>query len=249
MRRPRDRAPIWTRPAPGSRRPRLTREQIAAAAFAIADREGFAAVSMRRIAQELGAGTMTLYHYVRTKDDLLALMDDSIMAEVLIPPAEVPKGWREGLAMIARRTRDAFLRHPWAMHALQGARLGPNGLKHIEQSMAVLSGSPLDQASRLALSWVLDDFVFGWVLRTLEAPTTMLFDVRAINSLVRAHLASGDFPHMAAWIGDEAPSEAFARAARTMDDEQRFEFGLAALLDGVDGKVPLTGKPAARRRR
>ena len=88
---------IWDRPEPGSRRPRHTREQIAAAALAIADREGFEAVSMRRVAAEVGAGTMTLYHYVRTKDDLIDLMDDAIMGEVLIPDGELPATWREAM--------------------------------------------------------------------------------------------------------------------------------------------------------
>src|SRR5215207_5547112 len=70
-----DDMPIWARPEPGERRPAHTREKIAETAIAIADAEGFEAVSMRRIAAELGAGTMTLYHYVRTKDELVALMD------------------------------------------------------------------------------------------------------------------------------------------------------------------------------
>lgn len=69
-----DHLPISLRPEPGERKPRLTRDRIAEAALAIADRAGFEAVSMREVAGRLGAGTMTLYHYVRTKDDLVALM-------------------------------------------------------------------------------------------------------------------------------------------------------------------------------
>ena len=82
-----ERLPIWLRAEPVRRKPRFTREAIAAAAFAIADAKGFEAVSMRGIAAKLGAGTMTLYHYVRTKDDLVALMDDALMGEILIPAA------------------------------------------------------------------------------------------------------------------------------------------------------------------
>src|SRR4051812_43136392 len=70
---------LWTRPSPSARRPRFTRDEIAATAMRIADTEGFAAVSMRRIASELDSGTMTLYHYVRTKDELLTLIVDTIM--------------------------------------------------------------------------------------------------------------------------------------------------------------------------
>src|SRR5262244_701385 len=121
--------PIWARPEPGGRRPRFTRQQIAAVALAIADAEGFDAVSMRRIAAELGAGTMTLYYYVRTKDELIALMDDAIMGEILIPEDEIPEGWREGMAEIARRSHAIFVRHPWSLESLRNAEGGPNALR------------------------------------------------------------------------------------------------------------------------
>ena len=71
---------VWTRPERGRRRPRYTRDEIAAAAIRVADAEGFDELSMRRLASELGAGTMTLYHYVRTKDELLALVHDAVMS-------------------------------------------------------------------------------------------------------------------------------------------------------------------------
>src|SRR6185436_15098966 len=96
---------IWERPEPGARRPRYTREQIARTALAIADAEGFEAVSMRRVASELGAGTMTLYHYVRNKDELIELMDDAMMSELIVPDDEMPSDWREALTAIARRSR------------------------------------------------------------------------------------------------------------------------------------------------
>jgi len=77
---------LWAR---STRRPKHTREQIAATALAIADAEGIEAVTMRRIAAELGAGTMTLYHYVASKAELTALMLDAIMAEQLAPVADL----------------------------------------------------------------------------------------------------------------------------------------------------------------
>src|SRR5205814_7715575 len=80
----------------------LTRESIAAAALAIADAEGFQAVSMRRVAQELRVGTMSLYYYVRTKDDLISVMDDALMSEALLP--RMPKNWKQAITEIATRT-------------------------------------------------------------------------------------------------------------------------------------------------
>ncbi len=85
---------IWLRPEPNDRRPRFNREQITAAVLKIADSEGFEALTMKRIADELDCGIMTLYYYVRTKADLVALMHDAILAEILLP--QLPDGWREG---------------------------------------------------------------------------------------------------------------------------------------------------------
>jgi AcrR family transcriptional regulator len=237
MSRPRHRGPIWARPAPGTRQPRFSREQLALAAIGIADKEGFAEVSMRRVAEVIGAGTMSLYHYVRTKDDLLTLMEDALMAETLVPARDMPKGWRAGLTAIARRARDALLKHPWALHSLQGVRMGPNGLRHIEQSMAAVSDAPFPEDLRLELTFAIDDFVFGYALRVAESPHDAFLDphaVRAFNEVVGGQVTSGQFPHLATFIGKETPAQAFARAAKAMNDERRFAFGLEAILEAAE---------------
>lgn len=248
MSRLRNRGPIWARPAPGTRQPRFSRDQIAQAAIAIADKEGFAQVSMRRIAEVVGAGTMTLYHYVRTKDDLLTLIEDALMSEWLVPAGELPKGWRAGLTEIARRARDAMLRHPWALHSLQGVRMGPNGLRHVEQTMAALADAPFEQEVRLELAATIDDFVFGYALRAQDSQQEAYQDphaVKAFNQIVGDHLASGEFPHVAAFIGKESAAQAFARAAKVMNDERRFASSLEAILDGAATR----GDGAAARRK
>ncbi len=104
---------VWTRAEPGSRRPKLTRDDIAAAAVRVADAEGFEAVSMRRLATELGVGTMSLYHYVHTKDELLTLITDHIMGELLIPDDEaMPTDWREAVRRVAELSRQTLQAHP-----------------------------------------------------------------------------------------------------------------------------------------
>src|SRR3954471_20048761 len=122
---------VWTRPAPASRRPRFSRSELAATAVRIADTEGFAAVSMRRIATELGAGTMTLYHYVRTKDELLPLVVDAVMAEVVIPTDDepMPTDWRAALTLIAERSRAMAERHPWILDITDDPPVGPNSVR------------------------------------------------------------------------------------------------------------------------
>src|SRR5580693_10250997 len=113
-----------------SRSKGLSREKIATVALAIADQEGFEAVSMRRVAQELKVGTMSLYYYVKTKDDLVAVMDDALMGEALLP--SLPKNWKRAITEIATRTRDLYLRHPWTLSAMLSAPPGINAMRHIE---------------------------------------------------------------------------------------------------------------------
>jgi AcrR family transcriptional regulator len=232
--------PIWTRPEPGTRRPRFSREQIAAAALAIADAEGFDAVSIRRIATALGAGTMSLYRYISAKSDLIALMDDAIMGESLIPDGELPADWREALAMIARYTRAALLRHPWAVQALQGGgaagqdgAFGPNGIRHFEQSLAAVADAPLDTAAKLDLITLIDDYVFGHVLRAGEQQARSAGGdqehAAEIAGYIQRQIATGQFPHLERLTHDPA--------AQTLADpgrlDERFERGLSALLDGA----------------
>lgn len=242
MSRSRDLGPIWSRPEPGSRRPRFTREQIASVALAIADSEGFEAVSMRRVAAELGAGTMSVYHYIRGKEDLVALMDDALMGESLIPDDELPDDWREALAAIARRTREVFLRHPWALNSLQGeaavqgAPIGPNGMRHFEQSLAALARVPLDTAGKLDLLAMVDDYVFGHVLRAGELRLRRDVNQEEVAAAVEygmGQLRSGRYPQLEALSRDPA-------AATITDEgrfEERFERGLQVLLGGATARL------------
>jgi AcrR family transcriptional regulator len=233
---------IWERPEPGARRPRYTREQIAATALAIADSDGFEAVSMRRVAAELGAGTMTLYHYIRTKDELIDLMDDAIMGEVVVPAGELPTAWRPALATLARRSREAFLRHPWALRALRGARGGPNGMRHFEQSLAAVAELDLDTREKLELISIVDDYVFGFVFRSgeLEAVFSETLHEELIAELLphfEAQIRSGGYPHIEALFGESSTLEVWTMIVDTMTAESRFEKGLALLLDGIEARL------------
>jgi AcrR family transcriptional regulator len=240
----RDEGPVFTRPAPGSRRPAYTREQIAQTAIAIADTEGFEAVSMRRIAAELGAGTMTLYHYVRGKDELIALVSDAIMAEMIVPDDELPDGWREGLAEIARRSLAIFKRHPWIVeHMGEGdpSALGPSVLRHVEQTLAVTGRTGLDPDQQIELSSTVDDYVFGHGMRAYHGAGAgsdgdPKARVDAVVAYLTEQLGSGDYPHLQAVAGDD-PAAGFARFGHLASDEDRFERGLQRLLDGLEAWV------------
>jgi AcrR family transcriptional regulator len=237
----REPGPIWARPEPGARRPRYTRDEIAAAALAIADRDGFDAVSMRNLARELGAGTMSLYHYLRTKDDLLTLMDDALMAELLVPEGGLPTGWREALTEIAQRTRAAWARHPWAIEALRGERFGPNAMRHVEQSLAAVAEMGLLPAARLEVIGMVDDYVLGFCVRDSTVRSVLYEDdgsgrdaFASLLDYVETQLASGDFPHTRALIGEGDVRANWERLANEAFRPGRFERGLERLLDGIE---------------
>lgn len=225
---------IWLRPQPGPRAGRLTREKISDAALSIADAEGFEAVSMRRIAARLGASTMSLYYYVRTKADLLAVMDDALMGEILVPEGQLPRGWREAISLIARRTRDVFARHPWALFSMQGAPPGPNAMRHFEQSLEALEDAPMSSEGKLALLQLVDDFIFGHSLRTAEARDWFGADSKLTQSaeaLAQELFRTGALPRTAALLARADTREAAPN--RKLLAEDRFEHALAAVIDGA----------------
>jgi AcrR family transcriptional regulator len=230
--------PIWTREEPGSRRPRFTREQIAQTALRLADAEGIEAVSMRRIAAELGAGTMTLYHYVRSKDELFDLLDDTLMGEILVSREQLAGSWREALAAIARASRAVFARHPWAMEGLRGARGGPNGMRHFEQTLVAVRDLPLDVKGKLELVSIVDDYVFGWVVRTAEHDRDDVDELREhIVPYFGALLATGEYPELERLFGGKDLADAFQEVWDTFRSDERFERGLQRLLDGIEASL------------
>ena len=196
-----------------SKNVRLSREIIAAAALTIADTEGFAAVSMRRVAQELNVGTMSLYHYVKTRDDLIAAMDDALLSEALLP--SVPRDWKRAITEIATRTHALFLRHPWALVSMASAPPGRNAMLHMEQCLQALSQTKLTAEQKLTFLAMVDDFVFGSALRESAGEVSMDME------FVSGQLATGEFPLL---------TDIF-RNGRVDARTDRFEIGLRLLLD------------------
>lgn len=227
---------VWTRSEPGSRRPRFTREEIATAAIRIADEEGFDAVSMRRIAADLGAGTMTLYHYVRTKDELLTLVTDTLMAELVVPAGEMPSGWREAMTAIAHRSREMLRRHPWVLDIADDPNLGPNSVRHFDQSLQAVASLDVSLEDKLDVMTVVDEYVFGYCLHertnfhdeTEEVASPQLVDY--VNELA----ATGDYPHVSALLAEHGVDSAWSQISASAFDPQRFDRNLARILDGFE---------------
>ncbi len=218
-------------------------------ALQLADADGIEALSMRRVAAELGVGTMSLYYYVQTKAELLDLMHDAMMSELVLPDGELPDDWREALEAIARRALASLHRHPWALDT-PTTMPGPNAMRHFEQSLTAVSGLDVDERTRFEIILMVDDYVFGYALREAEdqreAREWDELEYDALIKYAESQLATGQFPHMERLREGRDARSAFERINGLVRDPDRFERGLKRLLDGI--ALELTSGAAAQRR-
>jgi len=195
---------IWMRPERPARgpRPSYDRDEIVRKAIAIADREGIDALSMRRLASEVGAGTMSLYRYVPKKDDLYELMVDAVAGED--PPPDEPSGdWRADLRLLAHRQLAIARRHPWLATLAARPVFGPNTLRAAEFGFAALDGLGLSVDGVMEITSAVNGFVHGFAQnelgeRELRRRTGTGEDEwrRAQVPYLRQIMESGKFPHV-----------------------------------------------------
>ena len=228
---------VWKRAERGSRKPRFTRDDIAAAAIRIADAEGFDAVSMRRLAAELDAGTMTLYHYVRTKDELLTLVVDAFLAEVVVPPDQgLPRDWRAAITLIARRTRDALRRHPWILDITDDPSIGPNAMRHFDQSWQALMPLEAELEDKLDLISLVDEYVFGFCLHERNNLRDDPADGEMMD-YIEALLIDDEYPALSAMVAEMGLPQVWSRMDAHARGTGRFDRNLARLLDGFEASL------------
>jgi AcrR family transcriptional regulator len=224
-------------------RQRLSREEIVDAAIAIADAEGAEALSMRRIAQVLRSGTMSLYWHVSSKERLLDLMRDALMAEVEVPE---PSGdSRADLRAFAISSRKMLRRHLWLMDFVGGRPpLGPTTMLAMDRALRMLESAAQGYETRLQILESVNTYVSGAVLREAQeiraqeaehtASAEFGGDVVRLRAEWRDRLdATGLFPHFVDFLDLGIDPD----APETLD--ARFEFGLDCLLDGVAARFGL----------
>jgi AcrR family transcriptional regulator len=225
-------------PARGPR-PGLTLERIVTAAVALADREGIDALSMRKVAAELGVGTMSLYRYVPGKAELVDLMLDHVDR---MGPPPAADGWRARLADAAGGIYRLYLRHPWLLQVNRSrSLLGPNALAGFEYLLATLDGLGLTDRERVAVIVSIDSFVTGLarqnvLLEQIKAETDMTDEEfwGAQGPILADVFASGRFPQVTA----------LDHGAFETSYDELLAFGLERLLDGVEAFVSRR-RPAA----
>ena len=199
--------PIWSLPERGERgpKPRHSRTTIAELAVRVADAEGIDAVTMRRIAAELGVGTMSLYNYVPTKDHLVQLMIDQTASEYAYP-ARVPADKRAAIADLARQGRDLVQRHYWLPAVIHRPPvMGPNAMRYIDYFLGLLADSPLDTGAKMEIIALINGFalMYGGMQAALAAErarsgVTAEQQAAAPVAMIVAAAATGHYPNLAA---------------------------------------------------
>lgn len=237
---------VWGRPAGAAARgprPALTLARIVEAAVGVAATEGLDAVAMSRIARALDVGTMSLYRYVKGKDELLALMVDSVFDE-----APAPRGpresWPAALSRWAHAHRAALERHPWTLRVpLGGPPIMPNQVLWFERGIACLGGTGLSEADKLCVLLLVNGFVRNAAL--------LAADLQAARaSRRRANAAMADYGRLLGSLIDEQrfPALSALVASRVFEGPDvpgaEFAFGLDRILDGV---AVLVREPARAR--
>ncbi|MFF2198151.1 TetR/AcrR family transcriptional regulator C-terminal domain-containing protein [Streptomyces sp. NPDC058157] len=219
----------------------LTLGRIVDAAVAVADAEGLAAVSMRRVAADLGVATMSLYRHVADKEDLLLRMMDGVMGRHPLP-ADPPPDWREAVELAAHRLWALFRRHPWLAPALSMTRpqLITSALPYTEWMLAALLRHGLDLRSAFTAHLTLLNYARG-VAVNLEAER----EAEAESGLDSEEWMDHQEPDLLALL-DTGRFPALAHVAKTgydLDLDALFDFGLQRLLDGLATLTAPAGNP------
>ncbi|MEU5789024.1 TetR/AcrR family transcriptional regulator [Micromonospora purpureochromogenes] len=221
------------RPNKGPKRA-LSLPRIVDAAVAIAASEGLSAVSMSRVAADLGASTMSLYRYLSAKDELLQLMMDAIYQTSPSGPDSPDEGWRAGLARWTWEQHAILRKHTWALHIpTLGPPVTPNQIIWLERGLECLGGTALGEGEKLSVIMLLSGFCRNDATVSADVQASFMAkapdELAAMSSygqLVRKLAGPDRFPAFTAVI-DAGVLDTPAGP----DDE--FVFGLERILDGV----------------
>ena len=216
------------------RRTPLSRERVLRAAVALADERGTEELTMRKLAKELGVEAMSLYNHVANKGDLLDGMIDLVFSE--IEPPAAGGDWRAELRKRAVSTREALLRHPWAVGEMEGrTNHGPSNMKVHDAVLGCLRAAGFSIEMTVHAMSIQDAYIYGFALQQtdMSSRTPEDFAAEAQRQMVDYADALADYPHLVEVVGGYV-----AKARYDYDSE--FLFGLDVLLDALER---LVGKP------
>ncbi|MEO3924075.1 TetR/AcrR family transcriptional regulator [Micromonosporaceae bacterium B7E4] len=220
-------------------KPKLTVDRIVRAAIEIADREGLAGLSMRRVADDLGVTAMSLYTYVPGKAELIDVMLDTVHARTARPDDD-QGDWRSRLERLARENWNRYRRHPWLLQVATSLPvLGPHSVAKYDRELTAVAGLGLTDIEMDLLVGLVADYVHGAVRGAVEAAQMRQRTGMTVQEWwerfapLLAQVFDPERYPVAARVGAAAGAEHNAPA----DPARSFEFGLQRVLDGIEAFV------------
>ncbi|RAY12288.1 TetR/AcrR family transcriptional regulator [Actinomadura craniellae] len=207
----------------------LSRDLVLEAAIRVADRGGVEAITMRRVAQELGVEAMSLYHHVPNKDAILDGVVDTVFAAIELPGAG-HDDWRDAIRARASSARAVLSQHSWALSLMDSRRNpGLTTLRHHDAVLGVLrnAGFTLPMAAH-AIS-LIDSYISGFVLYEANLPITAPDEVKDVAADILEHLPADELPYLTELIVDHALQPGY-------DHTGEFGYGLDLILDALEAR-------------
>ena len=204
----------------------LSKQRVVAEAVRLADREGVEGLSMRRLAGALGAGAMSLYHYVASKDELLDAMIDIVFEEIEPPP--VDSDWRSAMRREGLSTQQVLARHPWAISLMESRTTpGPAKIRHREAVTSCLRNAGFSVLTATHANWLLNSYVYGYALQAASLPFETAAELADMTENVYLpQLPPDEFPYL-----NESAAALFAAG---YDPAEEFTFGLDLVLAALE---------------
>lgn len=207
----------------------LTSQRAFEAGVAVADEHGLAAVTMRKLAEELGVEAMSIYHHVANKEAILDGMLDVVFTEIDLP--STTSAWRTAMGQRASSARSVLLKHPWAI-ALMDSRTspGPATLQHLDAVIGCLRNAnfSIEQAAH-AIS-LLDAYIYGFALQEINLPFDTPDEVKGVVEAIIEQTPFDEYPHLAEMAVEHVLQPGYDYGAE-------FEIGLDLILDGLESLV------------
>lgn len=206
----------------------MSRERVLEAAIRLADAEGIGAVSMRRLAQELGVEAMTLYYYVANKREILDGIADMVTGEIGLPPPD--EHWKASLRVTALSARDVLQGHPWAASLILSSGGGDARARYMNAILGTLRGAGFSAAMTDHAYHAIESHIMGWTLWVSGMNLGTDEELAAKATEFIAQLPRDELPYLVEHIEQHLKP-------RDPDDEGSFAFGLDLILDGLERRL------------
>ena len=212
--------------AENQKRSTLTREKVLTAAIDLADEIGIESLTIRKLADKLGVGAMTIYHHVPSKEEIIDGMVEIVFGEIEKPPTGVD--WKTAMRQRCISARQVLNRHQWAAPLMESrVSPGPANLSHHNAVIGCLRNGGLSVQMTAHAYAVLDSFIYGFAFEEATLPDGGGEGLVEVAEQIAAHFPTDEYPHLA-----ELTFEHVLKPGYSFGDS--FEFGLDLIIDGID---------------